>query len=326
MTKLQDCLISVVVPLYNESAGLQKFHESLLEAIRSSVKDSYEVIYCDDGSLDTTPDVARKLCQQNNKVKLIQLSRNFGKEYALSAGISQARGQAVIMLDGDGQHPVELIPKFIAAWQAGAEVVVGMATNRRSEGFIKRLGSRVFYRVFNTLTGQKLTPGMTDFRLISKPVQTAFLQLEETDRITRGLIDWLGFKRAYVQYAEKPREYGEPGYKLRDLMKLGTNSFVSLSPKPLYLFGYLGVFITTAALILGSSVFIEQIILDDPLHWKFTGTAMLSILLLFLVGLVLTAQGILSLYVSHIHSQTKHRPLYVIDYKNSVGIAEDTDA
>jgi len=326
MNKIHDCLVSVVVPLYNESAGLQKFHESLLAAIRSSAKDSYEVIYCDDGSIDATADTVRQFCRQNDKIKLVQLSRNFGKEYALSAGIAQANGQVVIMLDGDGQHPANLIPKFVAAWQDGAEVVVGVSTNRRSEGFTKRIGSRVFYRAFNTLTGQKLISGMTDFRLITKPVQEAFLQLDETDRITRGLIDWLGFKRVYIEYTENPRESGEPSYSLRSLMKLAANSFVSLSPKPLYIFGYLGVFITTAALMLGSTVFIEQIIFDDPLHWKFTGTAMLSILLLFLVGLVLTAQGILSLYVSHIHSQTKHRPLYVIDYKNSVGLRRDTNA
>ena len=325
MSKLQDCQISVVVPLYNESGGLQKFHESLTDVIKDAAIDSYEIIYCDDGSGDATPDIVHKLCQHNDKVRLIRLSRNFGKEYALSAGIAQAKGQAVLMLDGDGQHPVELIPQFISAWQDGADVVVGISVNRRSKGIFKQLGSKIFYRAFNALTGQKLISGMTDFRLISRPVRQAFLQLGETDRITRGLIDWLGFKRAYIEYSEKPRLSGEPGYSLRDLMRLATNSFVSLTPRPLYLFGYLGITITTAALVLGGSVFIEQIILNDPLHWKFTGTAMLSILLLFLVGLILTAQGILSLYVSHIHSQTKRRPLYVIDYKNSVDIKDETD-
>ena len=224
------------------------------------------------------------------------------------------------MIDGDGQHPVELIPDFMAAWQGGSPVVIGLRTGHSGASWPKRFGSKLFHVTFNHLTGQELTSGATDYRLIDISVQQAFLSLKESDRITRGLIDWLGFQRAYIKFKAKSRDSGSPSYNTPKLMRLAVNSFTSLSPKPLYLFGCLGIIITMAAFLLGLAVFIEQLLLNDPLHWKFTGTAMLGILLMFLIGIVLMSQGILSLYISHIHSQSKQRPLYVIDYDKSVGI------
>jgi dolichol-phosphate mannosyltransferase len=315
--------LSVVVPVLNESAGLRAFHQALTEAVRAAVKESYEILYCDDGSDDDTPAIVRSLRAADSRVKLVRLSRNFGKENALSAGIAEAGGEAILMIDGDGQHPVELIPRFVEAWRGGAQVVIGLRTDNRSESWFKRLGSRWFYRLFNRLTSQQLLPGATDFRLIDRSVQQAFMRLKETDRITRGLIDWLGFRREFVPFKANRRQLDTVSYSPGKLFGLAANSFVSLTPTPLYLSGYLGVFITIFSLVLGGAVFIEQILLGDPWHWKFTGTAMLSILLMFLVGIVLVSQGILSLYISHLHSQSKQRPLYVIDYKESAGIESD---
>ena len=320
MVKSSDRLISFVVPVYNESAGLHTFHSALLKAIQQAVDGDYEIIYCDDGSTDDTAALVRQWHAHNPQVKLVSLSRNFGKENALSAGIAIATGDAVITLDGDSQHPVELIPKFIEAWEDGAQVVVGVRSGQSHESWFKHLGSRLFYKIFNRLTQQKLLPGSTDFRLIDKAVQQAFLDLKETDRITRGLIDWLGFERKFIHFTAPARQLGSPGYNRRQLMRLAANSFVSLTPTPLYIFGYLGVFITSGALVLGTSVLVEQLLLADPWHWEFTGTAMLGILILFLVGILLMSQGILSLYISHMHSQSKQRPLYVIDYDGSAGI------
>jgi glycosyltransferase involved in cell wall biosynthesis len=319
MTKLPDAVLSIVVPVYNEGAGLPAFHDSLVTVLRSA-QEPYEIIYSDDGSTDDTPQLVSAWHAADPRVRLISFSRNFGKDSALSAGIAAARGEATLMLDGDGQHPVEAIPEFIKAWKGGAQVVIGLRTGNSGAGWSKHLGSKLFHNVFNRLTGQKLVMGTTDFRLIDKPVRQAFLGLGETDRVTRGLIDWLGFRREYVPFRAKDRASGSSSYSLHQLMGLAANSFASLTPKPLYMFGYLGVFITIAALLLGGSVFVEQLLLADPWHWKFTGTAMLGILLLFLVGIILMSQGILSLYISHIHSQSKNRPLYVIDYEKSAGI------
>lgn len=317
MTAKAHHLLSVVVPVYNEAAHLAAFHHSLI-AVLKDLDLNYEAIYCNDGSQDQTAQVVQEFADDH--VKLISLSRNFGKEMALTAGITQATGDAVLMLDGDGQHPVEQIPQFVAAWRNGAQVVVGIRTNTGSRDRSTGAGSRLFYQIFNRLSSQKLVPGSTDFRLIDKAVQTAFLELPETDRLTRGLIDWLGFKRTEIAFTAKARPDGQPGYSRGKLMELAVNSLVSLSPKPLYLFGLLGVLLTGAALVLGGVVFIEQILLGDPFGWNFTGTAALSILVLFFVGTILMSQGLMSLYVSHIHDQSKQRPLYVIDYSASVGI------
>jgi dolichol-phosphate mannosyltransferase len=316
--KTSHIQLSVVVPVFNEAAGLQQFHSSLVAAL-AEITAPFEIVYCDDGSTDDTATLLAHLAHQDDRVRSVVLSRNFGKENALAAGIATARGQAVLMIDGDGQHPVERIADFVEAWKQGAQVVIGVRTDNSGEGWFKRVGSKYFYKLFNHLTKQELVPGSTDFRLIDRQVQQAFLELHETDRITRGLIDWLGFDRVYIPFVAKARQQGTASYSRRKLLSLAANSFVSLTSVPLYIFGYLGLGITAASFVLGATVFIEQVLLEDPLSWDFTGTAMLSIMLLFLVGVVLLSQGVLALYISHIHNQSKQRPLYVIDHKKSVG-------
>ncbi|MEP6710742.1 MAG: glycosyltransferase family 2 protein [Candidatus Saccharibacteria bacterium] len=318
MARISPPILSFVIPVFNEQEGLLSFHSSLV-AILDSMKESYEIVYCDDGSADNTSQLLADLCTKHSGVHSVRLSRNFGKEIALSAGIAHATGDAIMTLDADGQYPVERIPDFVAAWQAGAQVVVGIRANTH-EGFFKRFSSRLFYRLVNISSEQKLIPGSTDFRLINKEVQQAFLSLPETNRITRGLIDWLGFDRKYITYAQKEREYGTPSYSYRKLFKLAVNSIISLSPDLLHVIFYAGVGITLLAALLGGSVLVEQVILSDPLHWNFTGTAMLGILILFLVGLVVITQGILAAYIARILDQGKKRPLYLVDYKRSHGI------
>jgi dolichol-phosphate mannosyltransferase len=317
MTKSPE--LSVIVPIYNEAPSLKVFHRSLKDALPASLND-FEIIYINDGSTDDTVEVVRQIVSKDSSTRLVSLSRNFGKENALVAGLTYARGQAVLMIDGDSQHPVELIPEFVKRWRDGAQVVVGIREGASGASGLKKFSSYVFYKLFNKLTDQKLTPGSTDFRLIDRQVVDASLSMRESDRITRGLIDWLGFARSEVKFKAGHRAAGQAGYTYRKLTRLAANSFVSLTPVPLYIFGYLGVVITTGAFLLGAAVLIEQVILSDPWHWHFTGTAMLGILILFLVGIILMSQGILSLYISHIHTQSKARPLFVVDKKNSDGI------
>lgn len=312
--------ISIVVPLYNEAEGLAAFHAALTAAIKAY---DYEIIYCDDGSQDKTSTIAQNLAAKDARVRLVALSRNFGKEHALAAGIQQARGQAIMLVDGDGQHPVTRIPEFVAAWETGSKVVIGVRIADAHEGFVKHIGSKVFYGLFNKFSSSPLVPGSTDFLLIDQEVRRAFLSLPETDRITRGLIDWLGYDRTYIEFEALARQHGTATYTHRQLVALAANSFVSLTTLPLYIFGYIGAAITAIAFVLGGCVGLEQIVLGDPLHWKFTGTAMLSILVVFLVGIVLLSQGILGLYISHIHNQSKRRPLYIIDHDKSVKVQND---
>ncbi|HEX7962966.1 MAG TPA: glycosyltransferase, partial [Candidatus Saccharimonadales bacterium] len=248
---------------------------------------------------------------------VLSLSRNFGKETATTAGIHEARGQAILMLDADGQHPVELIPEFLARWRAGSKVVVGVRTANTNEGFAKHYGSRLFYWLFNKFSNMRLVPGLSDFQLIDSVVQREFSRLSEHNRITRGLIDWLGFPKDYIQYKAKPRLHGEAGYSLKKLMKLAVDSIISLSISPLYITAYIGAVVLPLSVLLVVCMLLN-FVLGDPFNLHVTGGAYVSVLLLFLMGILLLSQGIIGLYLSHIHTETQNRPLYVVDNERSV--------
>lgn len=314
-TQIPD-LLSVVVPLYNEQHGLASFHGALTRQLEQIDTYRFEIIYCNDGSTDQTRQQLQKLAEHDNRVKIISLSRNFGKEMATTAGITQAHGRAVITIDADQQHPVELLPRFIAEWQAGNRVVIGLRTNEQTD-FVKRVGSRWFYRLLNRLTGLPLTAGATDFRLIDQSVQADFLRLTEHNRITRGLIDWLGYERVYINFEIKARIHGSASYSFKKLSKLAIDSFISLSSSPLYITAYIGAAILPVSVLLGLTM-VGDALVGDPLNWQVTGGAYVLVLLLFLTGLLLMSQGIIGLYLSHIHSETQNRPLYIIDKDASV--------
>lgn len=312
-------MISVVVPVYNEAPGLEQFHVSLLAAL-GHLSGGHEIIYVDDGSTDTSPEVLSRLARKNSVVRVLRLSRNFGKEVATTAGIHAARGQAILTLDADGQHPVERIPDFVVAWQKGAKVVIGLRTANQREGLLKRYGSKLFYALFNKFTGVKLQPGSTDFRLIDQTVQHDFAQMTERNRITRGLIDWLGYERVYIRFAAKPRLSGSAGYSFKKLLKLAVDSVISLSLSPLYITSYIGAVVLPVSVLLGLGMLVNALF-RDPLHLHATGGAYLMVLILFLVGILLVSQGIIGLYLSHIHTETQNRPLYIVDKEHSENLA-----
>jgi len=317
MSTLQNCLVSVVVPVFNEGQGVRHFHDSLVAIMDSVAKDTYEIVYCNDGSTDSTLSVLRELAKSTHAVRIISLSRNFGKETATTAGIHESRGQAIIMLDADGQHPVELIPTFIARWRAGSKVVVGIRTDNTREGTVKRYGSKLFYWMFNRFTGMKLVPGLSDFQLIDRVVQQEFRRLSEHNRITRGLIDWLGFPRDYIHFKAKARIVGKAGYSFKKLLKLAVDSVISLSISPLYITAYIGAIMLPISVLLVLFMLVN-FVLGDPVGLRATGGAYLTVLLLFLISVLLLSQGIIGLYLSHIHTETQNRPLYVIDEASSV--------
>lgn len=313
-------VVSVVIPAYNEAEGIELFHQDFLITHIANATDNYEIVYVNDGSSDTTLDILLKLAKKNNRIKVVSLSRNFGKEVATSAGIGIATGKAIIIMDSDGQHPPELISEFIKKWKVGAQVVVGVRASNQEEGAIKKWGSKLFYSLFNGVNGVQMQPRSTDYRLIDRAVQQEFIKLSEHNRITRGLIDWLGFKRDYIYFDAPARIAGTASYSPIKLIALALNSFISLSLKPLFMLAWLGFFITVLSLATGIFMFVEQILLGDPLGLHFTGAALLGIFISFLVGLVLTSQGVLAIYLSHIHTHTQGRPLFVIDYSRSIGI------
>lgn len=322
-------VLSVVVPAYNESEGIRAFHETLLMPALGNLREElaapghipFEVIYVNDGSNDETLSELHRLSEECHSVRVVNLSRNFGKEIATTAGIEAATGQAVVIMDADGQHPPAYLPEFVKHWREGAQVVIGVRSNDAG-GFLKTQGSKFFYRILNSISESQTVPRSTDFRLLDRVVVDEFLRFGERKRITRGLIDWLGFSRQYIEFEAPNRLAGEATYDMRKLIGLALNSFTTMSIKPLFTFGYLGLFITLLAFIAGASIIVQQFMMGDPLGWNITGSAMVGILVAFLVGVLLIAQGILAVYMSHIYVQAQGRPLYVIDRSSSRNLVQ----
>lgn len=309
--------ISFVIPIYNEEKGFLKFYNSLLLPELKKLKHDYDVILVDDGSRDKSLEIIQDLAAKDKHVKVLAFSRNFGKEVALTAGIREADGDAILTMDADGQQPPKLIHEFVKKWEEGGEIVIGVRGKYEKHGLIAKLGSKLFYMLLGLMGVKDTVPGSTDFRLIDRCVADEYNKLTEHGRITRGLMDWMGFKKVYIDYVYGNRLAGKPSYNFNKLFHLAIDSFISLSATPLVIFGWIGAFITFASLILGIFVIIEQFIIGDPMGLNWTGTTCLSIFISFLVGLVLVSQAITALYISHIHAETQARPLYIIDRKNS---------
>lgn len=314
--KTKEQTISIVVPVYNESRSLPEFHKKLVAELNRSAP-NYELIYCDDGSTDQSNKIIRDLAANNDRIRLVRLTRNFGKEIVTTAGIHQAKGEAIITLDADGQHPVELIPKFLDQWRAGSQVVVGIRTHNQREGFVKRYGSKTFYKFIARAAKVQLVPGATDYRLIDNSVQADFCNMTERNRITRGLVDWLGYGQSYIYFTANPRIAGNATYSFSKLFKLAVDSLISMSTSPLYIAMYLGLIVLPISVIIGLTM-VVNFLLGDPVGLHATASAYGVVFILFLVGVLLISQGIIGLYLSHIHTETQNRPLYVIDRKNSV--------
>ncbi|HEY5667904.1 MAG TPA: glycosyltransferase family 2 protein [Candidatus Saccharimonadales bacterium] len=313
-------LISYVVPAYNEQASVRSFYVDLVKVVERELPGyKREIIFVDDGSTDKTLSLLTEIATHDTTVRVMSLSRNFGKELALTAGITAAEGDAIMTLDADGQFPAELIPEFVKHWQDGADVVIGVRTSNANEGLVKRYGSKLFYKIINAMPDVRLTPGASDFRLIDREVQAEFIRCSERNRIARGLIDWLGFEHHYVHFAAKARAAGEAPQTFRKLFALSIDSLISLSRSPLYFAAYLGAIIVPCSLLLLLAMVLNQLF-GDRLHLHVTGSAYVVVGLTSLVGVLLISQGILGIYLSSIHAETQGRPLYVVNKRRSVNL------
>ena len=312
-------LISIIIPAYNESANIPLIYQKIKEVFLS-IKDNYEyeIIFIDDGSTDDSIEVLEKIASSDNKVKYLEFSRNFGKEIATSAGIHYSKGNAAIMIDADLQHPAELIPEFIKKWENGVDVVIGIRIKNKGEGLIKKIGSWCFYKIINLIGDTKTIPQATDFRLIDKKVIKEFNQLTEKTRITRGLIDWLGFKKDFIYFKAEERQGGKATYNNLKLAKLALSAVISQSLFPLRFSGYLGLVITFLSGILGLFILIERFILGDPLNMHFSGLAILATITLFLVGIILSCLGLIALYIGNIQKEVANRPMYIVRQKKNL--------
>lgn len=303
-------LISIIVPVYNEAESLPELYKELSQHSRM-LPYRFEMLFVDDGSQDGSAKVLRTFARKDHRVRLIRFSRNFGKEAAVTAGLHAARGNAALIMDADMQMPPSLMSQFITKWEAGAEVVVGVFKSRNLS-VVKRWGAKLFYRIMKHISHTKITPNATDYRLLDRKVVNVFNQFTERNRITRGLIDWIGFDREYIYFEQAPRKFGAPSYTFRKLVNLAINSFTAYSLLPLRLAGYLGILILTVSVPGGLFLYLERYMFNDYLHLGTNGTTMLAIMIVFLVGVVLTCLGMISMYIAHIHAEVTNRPLYVV--------------
>ena len=304
--------ISFVIPVHNEAQNAPLLYHEILKNVKA-LPYKFEFIYVDDGSKDFTSEAVEQLAKAHQNIRLIQLSRNFGKEAAVSAGLHAAKGDAAMILDADFQHPPRLIADFIAKWEAeGNDVVIGIRDYGKSEGWFKRFSSDMFYRLIKPIANTDIIPHASDFRLLDRRVINAFNSLGERDRMARGLIDWLGFNRAFVHFQAAERKHGERSYSYRKLVELAINSFTSYTLVPLRLAGYLGTAMVLFVGPLTAFLYAERYIFNDPFGWGVTNITMLSLFMLFLIGIVLACLGLVAMYIARIHAEVSGRPLYVI--------------
>ena len=306
-------LISIVVPFFNEQENLDWHHEKMASYLATLPID-YEFVYINDGSSDESLNIIRQIANANSSVRYISFSRNFGKEAATTAGLANARGDAAVIIDADGQHPIELVGTFIEEWQSGYATVIGIRKEDGEKRLLKRLGSHLFYFILRVIGSDNSSQhGLTDFRLIDRKIIDAYNRLSEHNRVTRNLLDWLGFTRKLIPFEAEERHAGVASYSLRKLTKLAIDGVVKHSTRPLKFIGIIGLIVSFITALLGLFIIVEQYLLNDPLHLYFTGSAQLAIFLSFMVGIVLFCQGLLALYIENVYYETQNRPLYVIE-------------
>ena len=310
MQKSRPC-IAVVIPVFNEADNLRPLHARLKTVCGGLTEYAWSFIYVNDGSPDDSWAVLQELAASDPRVQVLDLSRNFGKEIALTAGVHEAEGiaDAVICIDADLQHPPELIPLLIDRWREGAEVVVTRRTSIEQQPWLRRCGSWFYYWLMGRISGLDIIPQTTDFRLYDAKVVAAFRHATERERMFRGIMDWMGFRRAVVEFHAEARQNGSAGYSYRKLIRLGVNGITSFSLWPLRLTGFLGVFITLGSALLLLWMLGHYLVNSELVY---TPLAMVVVANTFLIGIVLMAIGLVALYIGNIHTEVINRPLYII--------------
>lgn len=305
-------LISIVIPAYREEKNIPLIYDELVAILHPLKWYDYEIIFVNDGSPDRTWQAIERLCDKDTRVRWVNLSRNFGKELALTAWLESTEGDAVITLDADGQHPVEKIPEFIEKWEEWYDVVYNKRPETRGATWFKRFTSKWFYRLFNLISEFKLEPGTTDYRLINRDVVNAYLQFHEKNRMYRWLVDWMWFSKYPLVFDAKSRLHGNASYSYRSLLRLAMNNLLGFSLFPLKLVGFLGLFITLISSFLAVIVVLDKLTLNQ---FSFSNIVLIIILNTWILGITLMALGMIALYIANIHEEVIGRPLYIVKKK-----------
>ena len=302
--------ISIVIPVYCEEKNIPALYLRLERVAASLPEIHWEYVFVNDGSPDHSLEVLRRLAESDPKVRVLDFSRNFGKEIALTAGVHHAdTADAVICMDADLQHPPEFIPILVEEWKKGAEIVATVRASIEKQPLLRRIGSHAYYWLMSKITGLNMVSQTTDFRLYDKKVIAAFRQATERNRLFRGIMDWLGFRKVYVEFHADARNDGVAGYSYLKLWRLAINSITAFSLWPLRLTGYLGVFITTVSGLLLVWMLGFYLFGDKGMY---TPLAIVVVANTFLIGIVLMGIGLVALYIGTIHTEVINRPLYIV--------------
>ncbi|WP_297422051.1 glycosyltransferase family 2 protein [Clostridium sp.] len=299
---------SIVVPLYNEELVIDESYKRL-KNVMDSTKENYEIVFVNDGSKDKTKEKAEEICNRDNKIKLINFSRNFGHQAAITAGMDLALGDAIIVIDADLQDPPEVMLKMIEKWKEGYEVVYGKRVKREGETFFKKFTAKIYYRLLKSMTSVDVPVDAGDFRLIDRKVCDALIALPEKNRYVRGLVSWVGYKQTYVEFTRQERFAGETKYPLKKMLKLAFDGITALSYKPLVIAGHFGFL----AFILGMILIFVDVIKAEFYKSGFVNFTLMMGINMIMFGVTLGCIGIMGQYIGRIFDESKGRPIYIID-------------
>lgn len=313
---LQTPVFSIVVPAYNEATGLEALH-ARLSSVMNQIGDAWEVVYVNDGSTDATLDVLHRLHARDPSVALVNLSRNFGKEIATTAGLDHTTGQAVIVIDADLQDPPEIIPELVTQWRAGFDMVYAQRRARGGETWLKKATASAFYRLMAHTGRVQLPRDVGDFRLMSRRATDALLQLREHHRFMKGLFAWIGFPSVAVPYDRAPRHAGESKWNYWKLWNLAIEGITSFTVMPLKVATYLGLVVAVFAFLYGVQIVLKTLFFGNPV----AGYPSLLAVVLFLGGVQLMTLGVIGEYLGRVFNETKARPLYIVERHEASRVA-----
>lgn len=314
-------LLSVIVPCYNESLVLNNTFQEIkkvLEKIKRDKHYEYEILFINDGSTDETLNIIMNLSQHHKEIKYISFSRNFGKESAMIAGLENSKGDAVVIMDADLQHPPYLIDEMIDKYEQGYDQVIARR-NRHGEKFLRKWITKIYYKWVNNLMDVELADGIGDFRLLSRNAVDAIINMPEYNRFSKGIFSWIGFRKTVINYENKERVVGESKWNFKSLLNYAFEGVLSFNNAPLRLIIYLGVIVTTLSVLYILYSFIRIILFGIDVPGYFT---LISAILL-LGGIQLISTGIIGEYVGRIYYEVKNRPKYIVD-KTNIGDQSDS--
>jgi dolichol-phosphate mannosyltransferase len=309
---VQNKLISIIISAYNEQDNVGELYKQLQKTLKPLTEVDFEFVYVDDGSTDNTYANCLKLQKKDKRVKIVQLKRNFGHEIAMTAGMDYAKGDAVIFMDADLQHPPLYIPQMIQLWQHGKEIVLTKRVDNKDTSKLYKFCAKTFYYILNKLSDTKIMESAPDFRLLDRKYVDFLKGFNEQDRLFRGLLSWVLPKDnvAVISFIAPERFSGESKYNFTKSLHLAINSILQFSVLPLRLATYLGLISALAALLLGIYVFVEHFFMHNPTP----GYATIMVTVVFLGAVQLICLGIIGEYIGKIHMEVKKRPLYMADY------------